>query len=579
MPGFSLAYNTGFNQSPAQKKRSDVLYNTISGKTFRLDRFVLNRYEADKIFFEDDSYIILLDGVITNSEELLVKTNRVEWKDCILELYKNDPMTFFKDFRGTFRGLIQDKTKDQWIIFNDHIGTKPLYFSHVNAGMFVSGEMTDQYHYLNSHNIEYHLNESAAYMLLSYGFMLDDITLCSEVRKLLPGHFIEIKNGNISINRYYSLPETSMEGTGPVKSESEYIELLDLSFRKAVTRQFEKDKEYGYKHLVALSGGLESRMTCWVADDLGYKDQLNITFSQSDYLDETIPKKIAADLAHEWLFKALDNGIFLKNIDEITAITGGNLLYSGSAHAHSMLKYINYANLGMLHSGHLGGAIISSYISDVKQDLGDLRPAGFYSEKYLSKIPYTSRLYTNQELFLFYQRGINGINNGLAITNQYTESMSPFYDLDFMEFCFRLPLKLRIGHNIYKKWIQNKYPAAGEYIWEKTKRPALFKSFYELKYKGKTRPIENIPGIIKSRIWKPEFGLDTKKHMNPFDYWYSTNADLREFQDKYFSEHIEKVQKVSKNLHSDLLGLYKGTALEKTQALSLVAAIKLFYSR
>ena len=33
-------------------------------------------------------------------------------------------------------------------------------------------------------------------------------------------------------------------------TEDEAIELVDQSFRKAVKREFEKDKEYGYKHLV-----------------------------------------------------------------------------------------------------------------------------------------------------------------------------------------------------------------------------------------------------------------------------------------------------------------------------------------
>lgn len=578
MPGFNLTYNTGFNQLPIKKKKQNILYNTIIGKAFQLDRFVLNKYETDKIFFEDENFIILLDGVITNSAELLNKTGYEEWKDCIIALYNDNPRTFFKEFRGSFCGLIHNKNDNQWLIFNDHIGTKPLYFTNIGSGIFLSSEMADQYHYLNSHNIEYRLCESAAYMLLSYGFMLDDITLCSKVKKLLPGHFIEIKDQSILIERYYSLPETSMEGNLAGKTEYEYIEILDKAFRKAVKRQFEKDREYGYKHLVALSGGLDSRMTCWVADDMGFKDQLNITFSQSDYLDETIPKRIAADLAHEWLFKALDNGIFLKDIEEVTNITGGNLLYSGSAHANGMLKYINYANLGLLHSGQLGDVIIGSFISDVKQDINNVQPAGAYSKKYLDKISYTPISHTNQELLLMYQRAINGANNGLVVTNQYTETMSPFYDIDFIECCFSLPTKLRVGHKIYKMWIQEKYPKAGEYIWEKTKRPILFKSLYEIKFKNKTRPIEDIMSIIKNKFWKAEFGLDTKKHMNPFDYWYTTNTDLREFQNSYFNDNIEKVRSISQRLYSDLLELYNGTALEKTQVLSLLSAIKLFFS-
>ena len=61
-------------------------------------------------------------------------------------------------------------------------------------------------------------------------------------------------------------------------------------------RVFEKDLEYGYKHLVALSGGLDSRMTAWVGHNMGYTNMLNYTFSQTDYLDETVPKEITDTL-------------------------------------------------------------------------------------------------------------------------------------------------------------------------------------------------------------------------------------------------------------------------------------------
>ncbi len=58
--------------------------------------------------------------------------------------------------------------------------------------------------------------------------------------------------------------------------------------------EFDKDIEYGYKHLVSLSGGLDSRMTTYVANDLGYGDSIvNLTFSKTNYVDEQTAKDIA----------------------------------------------------------------------------------------------------------------------------------------------------------------------------------------------------------------------------------------------------------------------------------------------
>ena len=53
--------------------------------------------------------------------------------------------------------------------------------------------------------------------------------------------------------------------------------------------------------MACLSGGLDSRMTVWVAHDLGYTHQLNMTFCQSNYLDFKIAQQIATDLRHDFM--------------------------------------------------------------------------------------------------------------------------------------------------------------------------------------------------------------------------------------------------------------------------------------
>lgn len=60
-------------------------------------------------------------------------------------------------------------------------------------------------------------------------------------------------------------------------------------------------------------------------------------------------------MKHEWLFKALDNGLWLYNLDNVLEITGGNVLYYGQAHGMSLYKYLNFEDFGILHSGQLGG--------------------------------------------------------------------------------------------------------------------------------------------------------------------------------------------------------------------------------
>ncbi|WP_432673084.1 hypothetical protein [Flavobacterium sp. SM2513] len=566
MPGFNFFYN---KESIEIKRNKNLVLDEIRGNNYQINRFTLEKFLEDKLFIDNETIIIVLEGVILNKKELLKKYNFKIWSELVIFLAKENS-EFFNEFRGTFTGLTFYKERLEWIIYADQLSSKHLYYFQSNSALIVSSEIEDLYIYFKENNIDSELDIKAANNLLSYGYMLNNDTLSLNVRKFEAGTFLNIKNNQFEIKQYYKLP------LAPKKtnlSESEILKQVDIKFRTAIKRQFDKDVEYNYKHLVALSGGLDSRMTSWVAHEMGYENQLNFTFSQTDYLDETIPKKIATDLKHEWIFKALDNGIFLKDIEEINRMTGGNVLYYGLAHGNSMLKYINFEELGMFHTGMLGDVVIGSFVNNFSpKALQNL--SGAYSKNNLinENKDESPEAIENR---LIYQRGINGANNGLIALHKYSESMSPFYDIDFFEFCLSIPIHLRMNHDLYKKWILKYYPKSADYIWEKTKSRIDSKVF-KIKIKGHLLTIPEIISIGSAKLGLIKTGISSKNHMNPLEYWYTTNPDIKLFQDNYFKININNIS--DKNLKEVCTDLYnKGNALQKNQALSLIAAIKLFF--
>lgn len=567
MPGFNFFYNIPNFQL---KRKDSLVCDTISGDCFQVNRFTLNKFMNDKLFIEKQDVVLVIEGVVLNKKQLLQKYKEDSWGDLIYKLYKKNN-EFFKEFRGSFSGLVFDREKKESIVFTDHLGTKPLYYYNKNESLFVSSEISDLYEYLKQSNKHYSLDVKAAYNLLSYGYMLNNNTLCEEIKKISPGSYIHVKNTTVECREYYKLPLASKS---IALNESEIIERIDEEFRKAIKLQFDKDLEYGYKHFVALSGGLDSRMTSWVAHDMGYVNQINFTFSQSDYLDETIPKKIASDLKHEWIFKALDNGVFLKDLEEVNVMTGGNVLYYGLAHGNSMIKLINFDNLGVIHSGQLGDIVIGSFIKVLSKQ-GLQKSNGAYSKNLLVKNKEIVESAEAIEQKLIYQRGINGANNGLIASQNYSETLSPFYDINFFEFCLSIPIKLRMGHNLYKKWILTKYPKASEYVWESTKKK-INKKELAISYKGKIILFSKAIPLVLYKLGIKKSSLQTKSHMNPLDYWYSTNENIRFFQDKYFQDNINFL--IDDKLKNDCIKLYReGNAIEKNQVLSLLSANKMFF--
>ena len=577
MPGFSLSIGT--LQFAAKEKKDNIQRNSISGPNFFIQQFTIKKFLNDKIFYEGDSFISVLDGVILNKSELQKEGEK--WAETVERLYRTDGDNFFKSFRGSFIGLFYDKVQNKWLIFNDHIGSKPLFYSSIDQQLIVSSEITDLYSLYKENNIDRKLDKSAAYMLLSYGYMVEGRTLCEGIRKLGPGSVLTLTTNNFSTEKYYKLP---LAPTTDRRSTNELIEGIDKKFRSAIKRQFEKDLEYGYKNLVALSGGLDSRMTCWVAHKMGYKKQLNFTFSQSNYLDETIPKKIAADLRHEWMFKFLDNGIFLEDVEEITQMTGGNVLYYTLAHGNSLIKYLNVEDLGIVHTGQLGDVIIGSWLKTTdtikSKDKAFSKKLLYKAKKEVSDHDIQSM--EEKENLLFYRRGFNGTNAGLMAFQEKTETISPFYDLEFLEFCLSIPIVKRENHKLYKKWVIQKYPGAAEYVWETTRKPLNFKERKEftIPIKGKQVKVSTLKKVIlgKMGLVKNTGSRKTNKNqMNPLDFWYETNPDIKEFQDQYFSKSIDFLKEHGE-LQKEVKDLYQnGTAIEKNQVLTLLSSLKMFF--
>lgn len=566
MLGFSALLNRGSYTFRTEGEGSRVMqsgdyicYNNMNRK-----------FEDDKVFYEDANYLIILDGVVLNRKTM---QNGSSWPQILIDKYLSNE-TFFNDLRGSFSGVLFDKKALKYYVFSDHIGSKFLYYVQHEDSLFVSSMMSECYSFMKQNKIPYSLSVDNAYLLLTYGYMLEDRTLCDRIKKLEPGCYLTFAQGKVEQHTYCLLDNTPDNSI----SEQDALELLDEGFRKAVKLQFDKDDEYGYKHLVALSAGLDSRMVSWVAHEMGYTRQLNATFSQSDYWDQKVPMQIASDLGHEWIFKSLDGGWWLQDVDELTKVTGGNVQYYGLAHGRSLISLLNYDELGLTHSGQLGDVIFSSFYMQPNPDAPYKFGTKAYSTTYLQKTQERVQLhnqYKNEEIGNFYYRGFTGTNNGLLCNYEYNEVVSPFQDIDLLKKSLKIPLSIRYGHELYFKWILTRYPGAAKYVWEKM-GCRIDRKFGLLNHHGKKIRIETIPARILNKLTGQGTVLNSRQNMNPIGYYVHTNIELRNWIDQYINDNIDRVK--DKELHQDIESILKNDeVIDKIEALSLLSALKLYY--
>lgn len=578
MPGF---YLTNMEYCPNIKPCHEMIFRNTEFAGYKLFQYTTSKFYDDKCFELNDKYFSCMEGVVLNKKELLEEYRSSNISNLTFLMFQKQE-DFFNDLRGSFSGMYCDRISNKWLLFTSHYGDNAVFYYQHEDKFIISSSLEWLAEGLRLNKIYYNVNEKAAYYMLTYGFMADESTYIDGVSRLLPGHYIEISGKSFQIREYYTLKRDKIDLKD--KSEEEIIDILDELFTRAVKREYEKDLEYGYKHLVELSGGLDSRMNYWIAHELGYKDMLAITFCQSNYIDELVAKQIASYWNEELLIWPLDSAKHLYDVDRDVRLNFGISLYSGVGAELHILDSLNMHQYGVLHTGQLGGAVVGTYLKE-EEELNSLETAGNYSDKLLNKFCDDSyKKYKNKEEYIFNTRGLLGCLGSHLFARQYTEECAPFLDVDVMDFCFSIPLSKRIDRYIYKKWILSKHPEAAKFVWERT-GDLIDKSDLYLKWKQTRQVAWDVithPSLLLRKIGLPVNAptLSDYRGMNPMDKWLRENETLQKFVEGYYKEHIEKVRKVlSSKLSEDIEELYEqGSMGEKTQIFTAMSAIELLFT-
>lgn len=543
---------------------------------------LLNKFPEDQICREDERTVCFLNGYVYNKadymrtgESLINGMDRqaaggapTDWPEAFQRALTEDAEGTLKKLRGGFCGYLFDKGTKDLIVYTDQVAVKPVYYYIHGDKWMVSDHLDYMVKVLGHNRLHVEFQPLAAQYMLTYGYMIDDTTFISGIHRLMPGKFLRVRKGQASVTRYHLIQDVPVAMT-----EEEAVEKVDTAFREAVRREFDKDREYGYRHLVDLSGGLDSRMVSWVAHDMGYTDQVNITYCRAGYRDETISKQIALSLGHEYLFKPLDDAKWMYDIDEMTSQNSGAALYMGITGGRRLLEMINMEQFGIEHTGMIGDAILGTLYRDEELSCG--KPV-------LGQSTHSDRLqysfdeallqeYPCQEIFGIYTRGMLGASSSYLIRQQYIETASPFMDVDLLDVAFSVPFSMRNHHHLYLRWINEKYPQAAKFGWEKWGgiKPKESHIFFR---KMKTTQRLLWQGICKAAH------IDNQDSMNPIDYWYDKDLGIQKYMRDYMETSIENPV-LDSELKADILRLFReGSVEEKSLAITVLAMVRKYFS-
>lgn len=213
---------------------------------------------------EDGNVIVVYNGEIYNYKEikaeLLVK-GHVFRTDCdtevIVHAYEEWGTECLKKFNGMFAFIVYDmKQRELWVV-RDRLGIKPLYF-YQDKDVFICASEVKAI--LKTGMVRSSLNENVLDAYFSVGYVPGPETMFNGIRKVLPGHYLFIRNGAISHHEYWDFADIKQEGlTG-----SHYLENIESLLLDCVDKRLISDVPVG----AFVSGGLDSSVVVGLMDKL-----------------------------------------------------------------------------------------------------------------------------------------------------------------------------------------------------------------------------------------------------------------------------------------------------------------------
>lgn len=490
--------------------------------------------QQDSFLYQHEGNTVLFLGLCFNKAKLLAHENEKKWSDYASRQLLQDQKRFLAQLDGSFCGLVY-KAQDNFLaLFTDHLASQPLYcFS--NAQLIIAD--TNLFR-LVSHMRRYHIpvrvSDLGGYSMLAYSFMLDAFTPISDVYKLRPStlFFPFDQNTTTYLQLYPDEKRTEFQLSDIADGINEY-------FSEAVSNRFCIDGNR--KHLVTLSGGLDSRMCLLYALRLGFDNISTLCYSQSFYCEELISKRISADFRCEHLFFSLDGGHYLSHIEPGILATHGMTTYRPILSARLVWDKLQMDRFGLVHTGLLGDTVLGGYCigkcnSDDRfhsaLDLAmQLNPknksllSAPYKEKLLpffddilDWIPSAELLSLRSEKFVLMNRYCNGLIQSYLGLRDLAMLSSPFVSKDLMRYVFSFPSDIRINHKLYFRWMERHMPAAMKYQWENTGLPPSLGHIRVPPDSWVAKTYQNLYRVFRKE--KPE------RSRNPYQYWMRSDAQI-----------------------------------------------------
>lgn len=258
---------------------------------------------------EDETLWIVFNGEIYNHAELREKliTRGHSYRthsdtETIVHLYEEYGNNCVHHLRGMFTFAMWDKKRKGLFIARDRLGIKPLYY-YVNGDQFLFGS---EIKVLLTHpRVRPEFRRAALPEFLAFGYLSGEETFYQGIRKLMPGHTLELNQaGDIHIQQYWDLRSQPQPES---RDEAYYVNSYRDLLEGAVNSHLMSDVPLG----VFLSGGVDSSAVAALMTKIRREpiETFSVGYSEQTYSELPYARQVAKHLnsVHHEVFVSCDD--------------------------------------------------------------------------------------------------------------------------------------------------------------------------------------------------------------------------------------------------------------------------------
>ncbi len=274
--------------------------------------------------------------------------------EVLLRAYEEWGLEFHHKLNGMWAFALWDGRRDELILSRDRLGEKPLYYAEWDGGFIFGSEIKS----LLACGLPPEANPEVLDLYLTFKYVPAPHTFYKRVKKLEPGHFLIIKDGQAQRHKYWNLPtreESQLnKNEGAIEEEFEYL------LRDSVRLRMRSDVAYG----AFLSGGLDSpSVVALMAEASRFPvETFTVGFDEKEFDERMLARQVASQFRTSHHEGTVTPDTFEENLTKVLQHCDEPFGDSSAIPTGQIARYAR-AKVKMLLTGDGGDEVLSGYNS------------------------------------------------------------------------------------------------------------------------------------------------------------------------------------------------------------------------